>query len=334
MFERLRQARGGRLAGGGDGCGGFCEGVDYSCNGNGNWCNPENGKCDTPLEECSFSFQQMANGEPSDTWTYVPIPYGNPFCNSVVPDLGVILDDELPPEAVVSGHVEMGTPDENGSIAAPFENVCTWSIHEFDNGDKIKCGEQLCSMVQIPSDQNPIDYIEKTKLNQGDFCCKEPSSCEDFGVQEDQPFCNHADHPAFQTTKTDPWCAGDTPEPIEEGILLRCTQKGKVTEFKCDDCEEGDDGAWTSTCSQEGYGCFTGVVGSCSGEEGPCDNMFPEGTELGSCQESNESYCENYEPFCLEPQSQEEEAAGSKSYSGCNDCPSAGQRGPRRLRER
>jgi hypothetical protein len=45
--------------------------------------------------------------------------------------------------------------------------------------------------------------------------------------------------------------------------------------------------------------------------------MFPEGTELGSCQESNESYCENYEPFCLEPQSEEEGAAGSKNYSGC-----------------
>ena len=272
---------------GADGCGDFCEGVDYSCNGNGNWCNPENGKCDTPLEECSFSFQQMVNDEPSDTWTKVVIPYGNPFCNSVVPELGIILDDDLPAEAVVSGQV-LVDPD------APFENVCTWSIHEFDGGNKLKCGEQLCSMIAIPMDQNPIEYIKKTKLNEEDFCCKESSTCEDFGVLEDQPFCNTPDHPAFQTTKSDTWCAGETPEPIEEGILLRCAQKGKVTEFKCENCETNQDGSWKSKCSQEGWGCFETVSDGEEGGCGPdgCGPSWPEGTVLGFCQESQADFCD------------------------------------------
>lgn len=279
---------------GGDGCGGFCEGVDYSCNGNGNWCNPENGKCDTPLEECSFSFQIMSNGEPSGNWEKVVIPYGNPFCNSVVPDLGIILDDELPPEAVVSGHVDMGKPDESGNIAEPFENVCSWKIHEFDSGNKVKCGEQLCSMVQIPADQNPLEYVKKTKLNEEDFCCKEATSCEEVGLLEDQSFCNTPDHPAFQTVQSSPWCLGDEPTPIEEGILLRCQQTGKIAEFKCEDCEKAEDGSWISSCSQDGWGCFETEWQQGDGGCGPdgCGPEFPEGTILGSCQESKADFCD------------------------------------------
>lgn len=305
---------------GGDGCGGFCEDVDYSCNGNGNWCNPENGKCDTPLEECTFSIQDQSNSDGSGVWLTVIIPYGNPFCNSVVPGLGIILDDELPPEAVVSGHVEMGTPDANGNIGEAFDNVCTWTIHEFDSGNKTKCGEQLCSMLEIPKDQNPIEFIKNTKLSEESFCCKETSTCEDYGLLGGQQFCNVPEHPAYQEFEVSVWCAGPNPKPIAEGTLLRCNNEGPVAEFKCEACDnEGN-----SDCLLDGWGCFTTLWEGCDGGDGNCGGDgpdLPEGTEMGSCQEDQSSWCETeYMAQCIA-----EDEGISLAYSTCSYDPVSNQ---------
>jgi hypothetical protein len=275
---------------GADGCGGFCDDVDYSCNGTGKWCNPDTGSCADDQAECFFTFED--NGE----WQKIVIPHGYPFCNSITPDMeGVTLDPSLAAEAVVSGGVYMGEPDEIGAVA--FENVCSWTVHEFEGGESVNCAltDQVCNLKTITENVNPFELLGTPQAYE-DFECLDKAECADFGLLDGQSFCNFTDAPTYQ-------------EDLEEGLLFACHQKGDLAVFKCENCEDE-----VSLCSQEGWGCFT-QPWSNNGECGPdgCGPEIPEGTEVGSCQEDQSSWCETeYMAQCIGPE------AVQLAYSTCS----------------
>jgi hypothetical protein len=276
---------------GDDGCGTgtFCKNQDYTCNGVGA-CNEEDGSCED-LADCTFEYQDGEDGD----WQQVSIPHGFPMCNSIHPELDSWgLDPGLAAEAVISGSVDMGDPDEIGQ--EPFDNVCAWKIHEFEVGEEdekttetLNCSatDQVCFLTALDAGEagapvNPFALFAST-LTYEDFECLDKSECADFGLEEEAPFCNVPDSPAYQ-------------ESMEEGSLVKCVQNGEIAKFECEACDnEGN-----SECLQEGWGCFTSPwIGG--GECGPdgCGPEIPDGTEVGSCQEIQASSCETeFESWC------------------------------------
>ena len=130
--------------------------------------------------------------------------------------------------------------------------------------------DQVCSMLVLQAGDEPVNPFQlfDSTLTIEDFQCIDKTNCADFGLEEDVPFCNFPDSPAYQ-------------ESEEEGILLRCSQKGDVAEFKCEDCEDGE-----SACSKPGWACFTQPANE--------DEGWP---EQGFCDESQENACANGDIF-------------------------------------
>jgi hypothetical protein len=253
-----------------DGCGGWCDGKNNSCQGAG-VCTAE-GQCD-PKAECKF--------QPNDDQAPVAIPYDMPFCNSMIPNPGTKLppyDPNLPGEAVISCYWEGATDD------TPFYNECLCHLHvEESQPDGLNCSAQgfLCrSTLEGWDNLNEDNTLE-------DFECLASQTCTEYmaelgveGYVEDDRVCNN----------------GYT-EDYPEGWIVYCEDQDGLPKFRCENCESEDGGEEdVSPCDDDGVQCY------------PKDNDEDGVIDGASCEESKAAWCPqedgtpgtNWQPGCCQ----------------------------------
>ena len=237
---------------GADGCGGLCGDKDWTCNGTG-VCTAD-GQCE-PKENFYCKFQPRGDQPP------VEIPWGMPFCNSMIPNLDTKAppyDPNLPGEAVVSCNWNPPTED------APDDYGCVCSLHvEEAQPEGLNCSAQgyLCrSKLEGWDNLNAENTLE-------DFECLEPTTCTEFMAEQ-----GVADYVEYTRV-----CNTGYTDKYPEGWIVYCEDDNGLPRFRCSDCQEEGDGDHSSQCDDPGIQCFPkdqngdGVIDDAACEESKAD---------------------------------------------------------------
>ena len=239
---------------GDDGCGGFCGDKDWTCNGIG-VCTDE-GQCESK-DSFACKFQPQGDQPP------VEIPWGMPFCNSMIPNMDTKAppyDPNLPGEAVVS--CNWSPPTEQ----SPDEYGCVCSLHvEDDQPEGLNCSaqQQLCrSKLEGWDNLNADNTL-------ADFECLEPTTCTEY--MSDKGVEGYADGTWL--------CNTGYTDDYPEGWIVYCEDDNGLPRFRCAECEKEDDGGEWSTCDSDGIQCY------------PKDNDGDGVIDSAACEVSKADWC-------------------------------------------